>query len=47
MGVDAIGLPVPFTDCAKVIASGGAPSYFGGDKVMVLHRFDPVIVLLS
>ena len=24
IGVDAIGPPVPFTDCAKVIASGGA-----------------------
>ena len=24
IGADAIGLPVLFTDCAKVIASGGA-----------------------
>ena len=28
---DAIGLPVLFTDCAKVIASGGASSYLRGD----------------
>ena len=28
---DAIGLPVLFTDCAKVIASGGVSSYLGGD----------------
>ena len=31
IGADAIGLPVLFTDCAKVIASGGASSYLGGD----------------
>ena len=30
-GADAIGLPVLFTDCAKVIASSGASSYLGGD----------------
>ena len=30
-GEDAIGLPVLFTDCAKVIASGGASSYPRGD----------------
>ena len=28
---DAAGLPVLFTDCAKVIASGGASSYLRGD----------------
>ena len=32
IGADAIGLPVLFTDCAKVIASGGASSYLGGDS---------------
>ena len=26
----AVGLPVLFTDCAKVIASGGASSYLWG-----------------
>ena len=26
IGVDAVGPLVPFTDCAKVIASGGASS---------------------
>ena len=31
MGADAIGFAVLFTDCAKVIASSGAPSYFRGD----------------
>ena len=31
IGADAIGLPVLFTDCAKVIASGGALPYLGGD----------------
>ena len=31
IGVDAIGPPVLFTDCAKVIASGGALSYLSGD----------------
>ena len=31
IGADAIKLPVLFTDCAKVIASGGASSYLGGD----------------
>ena len=30
IGADAVGLPVLFTDCAKVIASCGA-SYLGGD----------------
>ena len=28
---DAIGLPVPFTDCAKVTVSSGASSYLRGD----------------
>ena len=31
IGADAIGLLVLFTDCAKVIASGRALSYLGGD----------------
>ena len=31
IGADAIGLPVLFTDCAKVLGSGGALSYLGGD----------------
>ena len=31
IGADAIGLPVLFTDCAKVIGSGGVSSYLGGD----------------
>ena len=31
IGADAIGPPMLFTDCAKVIASGGASSYLGGD----------------
>ena len=30
-GADAVGLPVLFTDCAKVIASSEASSYLGGD----------------
>ena len=31
IGADAIGLPVLFTDCAKVIAFGWVSSYLGGD----------------
>ena len=31
IGADAVGLPVLFTDCAKVIASGGVSSYLRGD----------------
>ena len=31
IGADAIGLPVLFTDGAKVIGSGGASSYLRGD----------------
>ena len=31
IGTDAIGLPVLFTDCVKVIGSSGASSYLGGD----------------
>ena len=31
IGADAIGLPVLFTDCVKVIGSGGMLSYLGGD----------------
>ena len=31
IGADIVGLPVLFTDCAKVIASGGASTYLGGD----------------
>ena len=30
-GADAIGLPVLFTDCVKVIGSGGVLSYLRGD----------------
>ena len=47
IGADAIGLPVLFTDCTKVIVSSGASSYLGVIEVMVLHKFDPVIKLLS
>ena len=47
MGVDAIGPPVLFTDCAKVIASGGASSYLRVIKVTELHRFDLANVLLD
>ena len=45
IGADAIGLPVLFTDCAKVIASSGVSSYLGVIEVLVLHKFDPVIML--
>ena len=31
IGADAIGLPVLFTDCVKVIGSSGASSYLRGD----------------
>ena len=31
IGTDAVGLPVLFTDCVKVIESGGASSYLRGD----------------
>ena len=31
IGADAVGLPVLFTDCVKVIGSGGASLYLGGD----------------
>ena len=31
IGADAVGLPVLFTDCVKVIGSGRASSYLGGD----------------
>ena len=31
IGADAIGLPVLFTDCAKVVASSGASSYLRDD----------------
>ena len=31
IGEDAVGLPVLFTDCVKVIGSGGVLSYLGGD----------------
>ena len=31
IGADAVGLPVLFADCAKVIASVGASSYLRGD----------------
>ena len=32
IGGDAVGLPVLFTDCVKVIGSGGASSYLRGDR---------------
>ena len=47
IGADAVKLPVLFTDCAKVIAFGGASSYLRVIEVMILHRFDPVIMLIS
>ena len=31
IGADAIGLPVLFTDCVKVIGSGGSSSYLEDD----------------
>ena len=31
IGANAVGLPVLFTDCVKVIGSGGASSYLRGD----------------
>ena len=31
IGADAIGLPVLFADCVKVIGSGGVSLYLGGD----------------
>ena len=31
IGTDAVGLPVLFTDCVKVIGSGGVSSYLRGD----------------
>ena len=31
IGVNAVGLPVLFEDCAKVIASSGASSYLRGN----------------
>ena len=31
--VDAIGLPMLFIDCAKVIGSSGASSYLRGDLI--------------
>ena len=31
IGADAIGLPVLFTDCVKVIGSGGVSLYLRGD----------------
>ena len=31
IGADAVGLPVLFTDCVKVIGSDGAMSHLGGD----------------
>ena len=47
IGADAVGLPVLFTDCAKVIASSECLHILGMIEVMVLHRFDPIIVLLG
>ena len=47
IGADAIGLPVLFTECAKVIAYGGALPYLGVMEVMLLHKFDPIIMLLG
>ena len=31
IGADAVGLPVLFTDCVKIIGSGGASTYLRGD----------------
>ena len=31
IGADAVGLPVLFTDCVKVIGSSGVSPYLGGD----------------
>ena len=31
MGADAVAVPVLFTDCVKVIGSGGASSYLRGN----------------
>ena len=31
IGADAVGLSVSFTDCVKVIGSGGVSSYLRGD----------------
>ena len=31
IGADAVGLPILFKDCAKVIASSGVSSYLRGD----------------
>ena len=31
IGADAVGLPVLFTDCVKVIGSSGVSSYLRGD----------------
>ena len=47
MGADAIGPPVLFTDCAKVIASGGASSHLRVIEMTELHRFDLANMLLS
>ena len=44
---DTVRPPVLFTDCAKVIVSGGASSYLGVIEVMELHKFDLANILLS
>ena len=46
IGADAIGLPVLFTDCVKVIGSSGVSSYHRGDWGDGIHKFGPIIMLL-
>ena len=46
IGVDAIGLPVLFTDCVKVIGFMEHCHTLEVIEVMVLHKFGPIIVLL-
>ena len=43
IGADAIGLPVLFTDCKSLVEHCHTS---GVIEVMVLHKFDPIIVLL-
>ena len=47
IGADAVGLPVIFTDCTKAIGSDEASSTSEVIEVTVLHKFDPIIVLLG
>ena len=45
IGADAIGLPVLFTVCVKVIGSVKYHHTSEGNEVMVLHKFGPIILL--